>query len=56
MQAELAARQFAPTGVADQRYTFAYIFGAVEPLTDNAFALVLPEANTAAKIRNVNLH
>lgn len=37
-----------PPGVADQRYTFAYIFGAVEPLTDNAFALVLPEVNTGA--------
>ena len=35
-----------PPGIADQRYTFAYIFGAVEPKTDNAFALVLPEVNT----------
>jgi hypothetical protein len=35
-----------PPGVADQRYTFAYIYGAIEPTTDNAFALVLPEVNT----------
>jgi len=35
-----------PEGVADNRFTFAYIFGAVEPGTDNAFALVLPDANT----------
>jgi hypothetical protein len=35
-----------PPGVADQRYTFAYIYGAVEPNTDQAFALVLPEVNT----------
>ena len=35
-----------PPGTADQRYTFAYIYGAVEPCTDNAFALVLPEVNT----------
>jgi transposase len=35
-----------PPGRADQRYTFAYLYGAVEPGTDNAFALVLPHANT----------
>lgn len=35
-----------PPGVADQRYTFAYIYAAVEAKTDNAFALVLPEVNT----------
>lgn len=37
-----------PMGRADQRYTFAYIYGAVEPGSDNAFALVLPEASTNA--------
>lgn len=37
-----------PPGKADQRYTFAYIFGAVEPGTDTAFALVMPEVSTAA--------
>lgn len=37
-----------PPGKCDQRYTFAYIFGAVEPGTDNAFALVLPEVSTHA--------
>lgn len=37
-----------PPGRADQRYTFAYIFGAVEPGTDNAFALIMPEVSTAA--------
>lgn len=35
-----------PPGLADQRFTFAYIYGAVEPKTDNAFALVMPEVNT----------
>jgi transposase len=35
-----------PPGIADQRYTFAYIYGAAEPGTDHAFALVLSEANT----------
>lgn len=32
--------------MADQRYTFAYLYAAVEVTTDNAFALVLPEVNT----------
>ena len=35
-------------GRSDQRYTFAYIFGTVEPGTDNAFALIMPEVSTAA--------
>jgi hypothetical protein len=35
-----------PPGRADQRYTFAYLYGVVEPGTDNGFALVLPHANT----------
>ena len=37
-----------PPGLCDKRFTFAYIFAAVEPGTDNAFALVLPYANTEA--------
>ena len=37
-----------PPGLADQRFTFAYLFAAVEPETDNAFALVMPEVNTDA--------
>jgi len=37
-----------PPGRADQRYTYAYIFGAVEPGTDNAFALIMPEVSTEA--------
>ena len=37
-----------PRGIADKRFTFAYIFAAVEPGTDNAFALVLPYVNTEA--------
>ncbi len=34
--------------MCDKRFTFAYIFAAVEPGTDNAFALVMPYADTAA--------
>lgn len=37
-----------PRGMADKRFTFAYIFAAVEPGTDNAFALILPYVNTEA--------
>jgi hypothetical protein len=37
-----------PPGLCDRRFTFAYIFAAVEPGTDNGFALVLPYANTEA--------
>ena len=37
-----------PPGLCDRRFTFAYIFAAVEPGTDNAFALVLPYVNTEA--------
>jgi hypothetical protein len=37
-----------PPGLCDKRFTFAYIFAAVEPGTDNAFALVLPYADTEA--------
>lgn len=35
-------------GRRDQRYTYGYIFGAVKPGTDNAFALILPEVSTEA--------
>jgi transposase len=35
-----------PPGLVDQRYVNAYIYAAVEPGTDNAFALILPEANS----------
>ena len=37
-----------PPGLCDRRFTFAYIFAAVEPGTDNAFAMVMPYADTAA--------
>ena len=37
-----------PNGLADKRFTFAYIFAAVEPGTDNAFALVLPYVSAEA--------
>ncbi len=37
-----------PPGLCDRRFTFAYIFAAVEPGTDNAFALVMPYVDTAA--------
>jgi transposase len=36
-----------PPGLLDQRYVSAYIYAAVEPGTDNAFALILPDANGA---------
>jgi transposase len=35
-----------PPGLCDRRFTFAYIFAAVEPGTDNAFALMMPRADT----------
>ena len=37
-----------PPGLADQRFTFAYLFAASEAETDNAFALILPEVHTDA--------
>ena len=37
-----------PPGRSDQRYTFAYLYGAVEPGCDNAFALILPEVSANA--------
>ena len=33
--------------MCDQRYVSTYIYAAIEPGTDNAFALILPDANTA---------
>lgn len=41
-----------PRAPRDQRYTWAYLFGAVCPSRGAAAALVLPKANTAA----MNLH
>jgi transposase len=41
-------RGFRPTGPVDQRYTFAYIFAAIEPATGRDFCLVLPAVSTAA--------
>lgn len=35
-------------GVCDQRFVSTYIYGAVRPMTDDAFALVLPEVNAAS--------
>ena len=37
-----------PAGISDHRFTFAYVFGAAKIGSDDAFALVLPEVNTAA--------
>jgi len=37
-----------PPGLCDRRFTFAYIFAAVEPGSDNAFALVMPYVDMAA--------
>jgi hypothetical protein len=37
-----------PPGLCDRRFTFAYIFGAAKIGSDDAFALVMPEANTAS--------
>ena len=41
-------RGIRPNGVIDQRHASAWIFGAVRPGTDQAFALVLTEVGTAA--------
>ena len=35
-----------PPGRCDQRFQWAYIFGAIQPETGEAFGLVLPEATT----------
>lgn len=37
-----------PEGAIDQRYTSAWLYGAVRPGTDDAFALVMTTTNTAA--------
>ena len=37
-----------PSGLCDQRYTWAHLFAAVRPSTGQGFALVLPEASTRA--------
>ena len=44
----VCGRAPAPPGLCDRRFTFAYIFAAVEPGTDNGFALVMPYADTEA--------
>lgn len=41
-----------PPALRDQRYDWAYIFGAVCPARETGVALVLPEANAEA----MNLH
>ena len=41
-----------PPALRDQRYDWAYIFGAVCPARETGVGLVLPEANTQA----MNLH
>lgn len=35
-------------GLCDKRFTFAYVFAAVRPGTDDAYGLVMPIANTEA--------
>jgi len=37
-----------PPGIADKRFSFAYVFAAVEPATGQSACLVLPEVSTAA--------
>jgi hypothetical protein len=37
-----------PSGPVDQRYSFTYVFAAVEPATGREFCLVLPAVSTAA--------
>ena len=37
-----------PPGLADKRFESLYLFAACRPGTDQAFALALPEATTAA--------
>ncbi|MFC7557623.1 hypothetical protein ACFQU7_43480 [Pseudoroseomonas wenyumeiae] len=41
-------RGIRPSGTIDQRHASAWLFGAVRPGTDQAFALVLTEVGTAA--------
>ena len=37
-----------PSGLRDQRYTWAHLFAAVRPATGQSFALVLPDVSTEA--------
>jgi hypothetical protein len=37
-----------PRGLCDQRYTWAHLFGAVQPATGDRFALVLPQVSAEA--------
>lgn len=37
-----------PPGLADRRFSYAYVFAAVEPATGADFCLVLPTVSTAA--------
>ena len=37
-----------PPGLTDQRFSFAYVFAAVEPATGQSACLVLPEVSTVA--------
>jgi DDE superfamily endonuclease len=37
-----------PPGLADKRFSFAYVFAAVEPATGQSACLVLPEVSTTA--------
>ena len=47
-RATASSRSDAPhRRLLDQRYINAYIYAAAEPGTDNAFALILPDANGA---------
>ena len=41
-------RGFRPEGVIDHRYASAWIYAALRPGTDEAFALVMPEVSAAA--------
>jgi hypothetical protein len=40
-----------PPGLCDRRFDWTYIFAAVEPATDEGFALVLPTVSTVAMNR-----
>ena len=41
----LVAQGRACAGIADKRFVSTYLYAAVRPTTDDAFALVLPEVN-----------
>jgi len=41
-------RGLRPEGIIDHRHTSAWLYAAVRPSTDEAFALVMPEVSTAA--------